>query len=679
MELEDFDGPFTAELLEELASIALADDDLLDLTDDSALGPQFSRDEFLEDRREHLSVDELPREMRETLAAGERAKMLHWRARMPTRTLATHERKEIQSRLYVAGRRPQTGRLYSGNGSSKPPAPTKPRGPTKAEAAAAAAKAAAAAAASAKAAAEAAAAEAAAAAAEAEQAAEPDEQPEAGELTEDEATLALVELRAVVASQLQRVISLFQAWDVNQDKRIDRREFLKAMRQLGINARRSTIEELFDYLDDDGQGSLDYQELRSALQAPGTSHAKDGVREGKGGKKAGAAPAPAPAGAPTTAPKLEGKGKGGKGGKEKAGGKRARTSREDNKELKEAAAKEGVAALPFAEAAAAMATAAATAADAAAAAAASSSSSSAPFEAAPLVAAAGGKAKAKAGWKKVEKAVRTGGAAQAAADAPSAAEAMSVAEAAAAAPSAVAPSAARAAEAAAAPSAAALTPPLPSGWFEALAPEDGTPYFYHPESGATVWERPAPPAEWVEWQQQQQAWQEQADRHAEWQQQQQPPERSEPASKAAAKRRKPKRAKTSRPAGESRKLAATTSRRNNYWNDTYEPSALATEPIKANPAGIKGWVDPDGIRRNARTLDRRKLLATADIEYFNANGLGSEVKEVGPHMISQTWKEGLRGQYAEELDPLDGAEAEVDNLRRLLSKSAGERLPLFEY
>lgn len=66
----------------------------------------------------------------------------------------------------------------------------------------------------------------------------------------------------------------------------------------------------------------------------------------------------------------------------------------------------------------------------------------------------------------------------------------------------------------------------------------------------------------------------------------------------------------------------------------------------------------------------------ADIQYFSGGTRASSVKETGPPLIGQTWKEGLRESYAQ---PPTGREAELENLRSMLHRAAGERLPLFDY
>jgi hypothetical protein len=480
-------------------------------------------------------------------------------------------------------------------------------------------------------------------------------------MTEEEAHVALVKLKEVIASNMQRVLNLFQAWDTNGDKCVDRKEFAKAIKDLGFEFPKSTIHKLFDYLDDDGRGTLDYQEMRTALQAPIKSFAK---------------------GKPVT----------------------------------KAAAKEAVAAAKADANAKAKAEAkAATKADAKAEA--KTDAKVAAKVAAKAEAKDNGKAKAKTARAESgkEKGKGKGKAKEAAA---SAKEAVDVQAAASYASATDSSSAAcfKPAEGASTVDVSALfssvdepTPPLPTGWFEAKSAE-GKAYFFHAVTKQTVWERPAPPPEWLAWQKQQREWQEQAKRHGQWQQQQQqqhqqqqqqqqqqqpqtpqpplgtsssapvtpPPQTSSAAPQPSPKRRgKPRRAKTARDLRTA--AASATSREDSYWNKEYQPSALATDPLKCNPAGIRGWVDPDGIRRPERSLERRKLIPQVDIGYYEPNGRGAGVKEAGLPAISQAFKESLRSTYVEQFDKLEGSEASVENLRKMLAKAAGERLPLFEY
>jgi len=63
-----------------------------------------------------------------------------------------------------------------------------------------------------------------------------------------------------------RVIDIFRAWDEDRDGLVSRKEFRKAIAVLGLEASREDIDAVFDSLDYDGSGCLDYAELKKALR-----------------------------------------------------------------------------------------------------------------------------------------------------------------------------------------------------------------------------------------------------------------------------------------------------------------------------------------------------------------------------------------------------------------------------
>ena len=171
------------------------------------------------------------------------------------------------------------------------------------------------------------------------------------------------------------------------------------------------------------------------------------------------------------------------------------------------------------------------------------------------------------------------------------------------------------------------------------------PYYYHPESGQTTWERPGAL----------------------------PSEAAAAEAEGAAKKKKRRRAKTSR---EGRGTARRERNPAQFWNKEYKPAPIATEPIRVVDG--PGWTDPDGIRRRTRkAVGRRDLDPATDINQFSGGTRSGHAKETGPPLISQAFKEGLReSPYA---PPLSTEEAEVEQLRQMLARAAGQRLPLFEY
>lgn len=75
----------------------------------------------------------------------------------------------------------------------------------------------------------------------------------------------------------EKILNLFRQWDENGDGLISMRELQRALRQLGLTSGddgRKVVDELFEKLDKDASGAIDYAELLSGLQqsvAPETS------------------------------------------------------------------------------------------------------------------------------------------------------------------------------------------------------------------------------------------------------------------------------------------------------------------------------------------------------------------------------------------------------------------------
>ena len=65
---------------------------------------------------------------------------------------------------------------------------------------------------------------------------------------------------------LTRVMDLFKKWDEDQSGTIDRREFVMAVRSLGVKVPKESILELFDQFDVDLSGEIDYRELNKRLR-----------------------------------------------------------------------------------------------------------------------------------------------------------------------------------------------------------------------------------------------------------------------------------------------------------------------------------------------------------------------------------------------------------------------------
>ena len=77
------------------------------------------------------------------------------------------------------------------------------------------------------------------------------------------------QLREILSKESVRVIDLFRDWDDDGDGMVDKKEFRMAISGLGYTAPRADIDAVFDELDKDKGGSIDYNELNKALRCAG--------------------------------------------------------------------------------------------------------------------------------------------------------------------------------------------------------------------------------------------------------------------------------------------------------------------------------------------------------------------------------------------------------------------------
>ena len=73
-------------------------------------------------------------------------------------------------------------------------------------------------------------------------------------------------LRDGLRRSAQRVIDLFRRWDVDGSNSVDRKEFRKAIRHVGFDVEVEELDMLFDELDPDRSGSIDFRELNASLR-----------------------------------------------------------------------------------------------------------------------------------------------------------------------------------------------------------------------------------------------------------------------------------------------------------------------------------------------------------------------------------------------------------------------------
>ena len=74
------------------------------------------------------------------------------------------------------------------------------------------------------------------------------------------------QLRDALAAQHTRVLDLFRSWDLDSDGTIRKPELRRAALAVGINAPESEVDALFDVLDVNHSGQIEYRELNKALR-----------------------------------------------------------------------------------------------------------------------------------------------------------------------------------------------------------------------------------------------------------------------------------------------------------------------------------------------------------------------------------------------------------------------------
>ena len=84
--------------------------------------------------------------------------------------------------------------------------------------------------------------------------------------TLDESSSVQDRLRAALRENSVKVMDLFAEWDVNGDHHVDKKEFRRAMENLGFTHSRPHIDAVFESLDEDGSGTIDFKELNRALK-----------------------------------------------------------------------------------------------------------------------------------------------------------------------------------------------------------------------------------------------------------------------------------------------------------------------------------------------------------------------------------------------------------------------------
>ena len=82
---------------------------------------------------------------------------------------------------------------------------------------------------------------------------------------------------------------LFHAWDIDRNGKVSRKEFMQALPALGFDLKQSAMDDLWDFLDDDGSDELVLSELDKKLRRVRQRSPSPGAPGSPGGGK-GAVP-----------------------------------------------------------------------------------------------------------------------------------------------------------------------------------------------------------------------------------------------------------------------------------------------------------------------------------------------------------------------------------------------------
>ena len=74
-------------------------------------------------------------------------------------------------------------------------------------------------------------------------------------------------LRDALARDRKRILDLFRTWDTDGSGAISREEFTQGVQRAGFDAKPRDLYAIFDDLDEDGSGELEYIELQNKLQS----------------------------------------------------------------------------------------------------------------------------------------------------------------------------------------------------------------------------------------------------------------------------------------------------------------------------------------------------------------------------------------------------------------------------
>ena len=90
------------------------------------------------------------------------------------------------------------------------------------------------------------------------------------------------QLKEMLTKNAVRVVDLFREWDVDGHGYVSKRDFRRAILQLGSEAPREVVDALFDAIDEDFNGKIEYHELNKLLRRGGSMHINESLLPGGG-------------------------------------------------------------------------------------------------------------------------------------------------------------------------------------------------------------------------------------------------------------------------------------------------------------------------------------------------------------------------------------------------------------
>ena len=115
-------------------------------------------------------------------------------------------------------------------------------------------------------------------------------------------------LREALAKSLTRVIDLFKKWDEDDDGAVSKKEFRRAIKTIGFDAPREEVDRVFDSIDEDGSGTIEYTELNQLLRQGANTKLDAKLMPGQGDWAVGVGMVPKPAPSPPPAARGPAKG-----------------------------------------------------------------------------------------------------------------------------------------------------------------------------------------------------------------------------------------------------------------------------------------------------------------------------------------------------------------------------------